>query len=518
MTTQTQPYSQFFLLDNKKFSKNLIVHNLRGFTMDEFEEFEFSPVEQLEWPTTNLRKAIKNIELPKDYEMNDPPEVPLAENTYNVTKDPKGIELATKYRPDIDLRGLELRSEKNSRRWGGLLYRVVADNPDIEQSKNVCIQYIHTWTEQGIFLSRWYHVFAPLMLAILAIWIYSQSFLPPDVFDIPELKDPDRWIPIMEDAQDFFLERPLEPGPLILIIAAILFFVGIWGTFIKPRIEKAGRFSFANSTAFILYAPIFAWTVVLAENERWLIDFAWRWSHIKIRIFDEIYHISPEEQISFVYMSSVIFIGIAILAELLIRWQPGVAHLSHEMDYAPVFVYLELDNKGRWKFDKMRYDRLHYLIGEKTSKEISIKKKWIPIRPYLVIDNNWHSFDTGRPGRIIQILEVIVLIVLAFVGVWQFLLPVEYTRTAFFVITPRWIQILVKIIPFICFLLALRIVAAWSTEIFDDETLVEHRYHLDDHKLRILWNFKPKEPRFVIRKKLQDPFNPDEGFWKDFRD
>ncbi|MFX1512229.1 MAG: hypothetical protein ACFFCQ_06555, partial [Promethearchaeota archaeon] len=205
-------------------------------------------------------------------------------------------------------------------------------------------------------------------------------------------------------------------------------------------------------------------------------------------------------------------------SELLIRWQPHILHLAHRMDYAPVFVYLIRDDQGKWKFDKMRYDRLHYLVGTKDSDEVSIKKHWIPIKPYLVIDNNWHSFDTGRPGRIFQFVQVIVLIVLAVVGIWQFLLPSKLTATEFFIITPRWIQILVKVIPFFCFILALRIVAAWSTEIFDDENLLEYRYQLDDPKLRILWNFKKEEPRFVIRKKLQDPFNPNEKFWESFRD
>ncbi|MFX1514561.1 MAG: hypothetical protein ACFFCQ_18505, partial [Promethearchaeota archaeon] len=273
------------------------------------EKIDMSPAEYFEWPTTNLVKAIKKIEL-KTINFNDPPEVPLAENAYNVTKDPSAINLASKFRPDIDLRGLELRSEKNSRRWGGILYRVISDDPNVEQSKNACIQYIHTWTEQGIFLSRWYHIFAPIMLALIGIWIYSKAFLPADFVEFAEVEDPDKWFPLVEETQDLFY---LKPIPLIMIISLIILFIGIWGTFIKPRIEGAGKFAFVNSTAFILYAPIFFWTMIAAENENWIVEVGWSWDHVILKLFGNRYEIFAEPQVSHIYISSIIFVFIAVL-------------------------------------------------------------------------------------------------------------------------------------------------------------------------------------------------------------
>ena len=45
--------------------------------MDISEKFQLSPVEQLEWPTTNLLQTVKETELTEGFDINDELEVPF---------------------------------------------------------------------------------------------------------------------------------------------------------------------------------------------------------------------------------------------------------------------------------------------------------------------------------------------------------------------------------------------------------------------------------------------------------
>ena len=123
-------------------------------------------VKDVKWQTKSMKKQIekagmrkKGLFLPLDGE--------------DVTKE--NIDLVKEFMPEIRLSGLELRSERKSKAWGGSYFRVIEElnNPD-----HRCIQHVYVWTKQRFFISFWVTVLPLFILGIIGTLIYSYLSYP----------------------------------------------------------------------------------------------------------------------------------------------------------------------------------------------------------------------------------------------------------------------------------------------------------------------------------------------------
>ena len=443
---------------------------LQGKLIDLKEAQEETKVE--EWQTNSLKKQIEKAGLrKKGFTM------PL--DGEDVTE--KEYPLAKAFFPEIQLSGIELRGERNSKAWGGSYFRIIKDR--INEDRRV-IQWIYVWTKQRFFVSFWVTVLPLFVLGIIALLIYS--FL------------------------DF--SRAIIS---VIAIASVFLVVGFIQLVRSLKGLSKGAFYFSNQHLFLVFGGIFLTLLgeiyyskgLESEN---ILPGA-RFIHPDIPIGDIVEPII-QRSLKFTWVAAIFF-ALTIIALILWKWEPpSFTHATHDMDWAPFFIYVHKTSKG-WELDKVRYDAFHYYAETMTLDELKRKNAVRKGSPMFEIPNFWHSFkpNTGINSWFKVILGLITVLLglalgfIAFRAIEGQLLASEVWRFV--------------IIPMILFVGAYLTFSNWPTPIVKKKKIEfsDPRYYLTENRVKIFWNLKGEEPALKVRSKLQDPFMEDE-FFSTFRD
>lgn len=431
------------------------------------------------WQTDSLKKQIEEAGLRKKGFM-----MPLdAENTTQ-----KDIQLVKQFMPEIQLLGWELRSERTSKAWGGAYFRVI-EHTEREKSQK-CIQWIYVWTKQRFFISLWMTVFPLFMLGLIATLIYSYLSFTTALVSI-------------------------------VLIGGIFFLLGFRELFAAIRGLAKGKWYFSNGQLFLIFGAVF-W-LLLAEiylskgsGQEDLISGAESWHILPVgqEIIDNISSaLSLERDIRISWVAIVFFIA-TLVALFLWKWEPpAFTHVTHDMDWAPFFIYISKEPKGDWKLDKVRYDSFHYYAETLTIDQLKRKNALTrDQRPRFEISNFWHSFRPtyGLDDRFKVVFGFLIFIItlavaaIAFIGPSDTLIASDIIRFVF--------------VPLLLMFGAYLVFASWPKSIVDKKIdLSDPIYHLTDNRLRIFWNLRGTEPALKVRSKMQDAFMDDEDFGT-FRD
>ncbi len=435
------------------------------------EEIEKEPVKI--WQTDSLKQHIEKAGLRKKGYM-----MPLVDAEDVTTNE---HHLAKEFMPEVKLTGLELRSEKNSKAWGGSYYRVIKDS---ENEDSRVIQWIYVWTKQRFFISFWVTVLPLFLLGVVGTLIYSYIL----------------------DWKQAILS--------VALIGTIYLLLGL--SALKDAIKglTKGKYYFSNGQLFLVFGAVF-WML--------LVEMYLREAGLLSNIEDYVVAIEAGEgfvenvllsghDLSLSWVGLFYFVATAIALILLKVPLPSFTHTTHDMDWAPLFIYIK--KKGEeWRLDKIRFDAFHYFADTHSyeslvgSKSLGKKKK-----PKLEIPNFWHSFrlKTGfnnwfyvLTGFLLLIISLLLAII-AFVGNPEGVLGADLVRFVF--------------VPVLLFLGAYLSFSKWPTNVVDKKMdLSDKKYHLTVDRLKIFWNLRGEEPALKVRSKLQDPFMDDDDF-KTFRD
>ena len=428
----------------------------------------------VKWQTKSLKKHIedagvrtKGLFMPLDGE--------------DVTVE--SVDLVKEFLPDVQLSGLELRSERKSKAWGGSYFRVIAEH---NNNDHRCIQHVYVWTKQRFFISFWVTVLPLFILGIMGTLIYSYLSFESAIVSI-------------------------------ILIGAIFFVLGAFQIQKAIRGLTRGVYNFSNQHLFVIFGLVM-WLLLiemfLTKPTPSIVEGAETW-HPEIPT-DELIgeFITLEYQLRFSYVSAIFILAGIIALYFWWREPPSFTHATHDMDWAPLFIYIKREGSD-WVLDKIKYDRFHYYAGTKTKEELkkgrALTKDGKHAR--LTIPNFWHSFEP-KVARVpwlsvvIGLFTFLVAIVLALLsfGSKADSSPIDATTIRF------------VIVPLLLFFGAYLAFSKWPTKILDHSLdLNDPIYHISDQKLNIFWNLRGEEPAFKVRSKLQDPFMEDEHFTS-FRD
>ncbi|MFX0084890.1 MAG: DUF362 domain-containing protein [Candidatus Hodarchaeota archaeon] len=422
-----------------------------------------------EWPSEQLQKQLLKIGTTPNLSIN--PQLVTALDITKTESD-ESAKLAYDFNPNIILKGVELRSEKKARAYGGMMYRVLENQTNPNER---CIQYLYTWVRQKWFFSGWYNIIAPLFLSALSIGIFSQTGI--------------------ESKNYTYLSIGLTIAFLLLTGS-----ISVIRTLRGWRRKGKVAYIYRHGYSLIFYAIIF--TGLLFElPSRWngetvIPSFPLLWETV------------------YIPLTSIIFLIVPIFV-LIIIIQPFISVFTHQADYAPVFVYLNKNNGGNWGLEKVRYDKFHHDVTTRYQRELSKKgllknKKQIK----LAIPNSWHSMETNRGfGRLWSTLGFIgfFLSYIALGTLWYFY-PEAVETLDLFALT-----IAISLI----FAYAYFTLAQTKLQKFEGiKFFNQNKNILTNQKLRILWNLSGTDPALKVRQKMQDPFNPDTSgfFWDSFFD
>ncbi|MFW9767933.1 MAG: hypothetical protein ACFFF9_07290 [Candidatus Thorarchaeota archaeon] len=226
----------------------------------------------------------------------------------------------------------------------------------------------------------------------------------------------------------------------------------------------------------------------------------------------------------------------------------GKLPTQHEMDYAPIFVWIKRkegvqvwnDDSNDWIFVKAYWDKFHYYTDKYESEGWMDRKdnlknsQQIP----LTMDSSWHSFslqseerDFPKSSKWFALCGIIFSFVLWFTGFYRIgaiLLSLSAILGHLFLsrYTIQWD--LVSSIDYELDRLRKHILdkkdyekvkgsiqPSWKLSLEDE---IIHKHHLTFDKLKVLWNRESEEARLKIVSKLQDPFNVRPEFYYTFRD
>jgi hypothetical protein len=98
---------------------------------------------------------------------------------------PDANKLAEKYRPEIILQGINLKRERNSLSWGGMLYRVLKQKETEKSDQKAVIQYLYVWTRQKSFFSFWLDVVPLWVLIFLSLYINTDIVFYNPIYGTP---------------------------------------------------------------------------------------------------------------------------------------------------------------------------------------------------------------------------------------------------------------------------------------------------------------------------------------------
>lgn len=438
-----------------------------------------------EWQTKALEEHINKAGLRrKGFVM------PLAEDVKDITKTPEAFSEVQAFLPDVQLSGWELRVERNSKAWGGGYYRVLeTKDPDTEEDLR-CIQWIYVWTKQRVFISLWMTVLPLFLLSLVGTLIYSYLSL-------------------------------REAAVSVGLIGLIFFVLGFSQLFSAIKGLTKGTFYFSNQQLFLVFGGLF-WLLLLeiyftkGSQGKDILDETWH----KIPgqgLIDEFTKNLINKELSVSWVVALFFV-LGLIALILWRFQdriPSFTHATHDMDYAPLFLYLRRKNET-WELEKVRYDAFHYLAETKSQEDLkklgAINKNRKTVK--MEIPNFWHSFAplTGRlNGWVIVFLGILILIASIITGVLSFTASEDSPLgNAIF----RFV-----IFPVSLFVGVYLISVKWPHQLIKKKKtdLSDEKYHLTDNRLNIFWNLSGEEPALKVRSKLQDPWMDDELFTT-FRD
>ncbi|MFX0149977.1 MAG: DUF362 domain-containing protein [Candidatus Hodarchaeota archaeon] len=418
------------------------------------------------WPSEELKEHLLTIGTTPELLVN--PQLEAIDITRSQPE--KSSQLASEFTPEVLLQGLELRSEKKTKSFGGMMYRVLENQNNPSER---CIQYLYTWMHQKWFWSGWYNIIVPLFLSGLGVIIFTQT-------------DETSWFWT-------YIAIGITMG-FLLIAGGLTVIRTIRGW------RRTGKISYIYRHQFslIVYAVIFSGI---------LYELPPRWNGSTI--IPPIEVLKDYIDIVYVPITSIIFLVIPIIV-FIIMIQPFISLFTHKIDFAPVFVYLK--QKGSdWKVTKVRYDKFHHDVATCEKKELKrflIKDKRIK----LAVPNTWHSMTTTRGlGKIIS-----------FFGLLGFILSYIVLAGLLYYYPEA-----VKGMDLIAIAVALSLLCAYAffalnqTKLqkqFSSHDLREQGLILNPEKLAILWNLVGEAPSLKVRQKLQDPFNPDPMFWNSFFD
>lgn len=437
------------------------------------EEVKKEPVRV--WQTKSLKSHIEKAGLRKKGYM-----MPLMD-AEDVTVDEH--QLAKEFFPEVKLTGLELRSERKSKAWGGSYFRILKDS---ENEDNRVIQWIYVWTKQRFFVSFWVTVLPLFILGVLGTLIYSYL-----------------------DFQNAIIS--------VALIGSIFLLLGF--SALKDALKglAKGKYYFSNGQLFVVFGTVF-WLLL---GEMYLKEKGFLRNVEESFAFIE----SGEELIEDIVLGGhpllisrvalFYFIAAAIALILLKVKLPAFTHATHDMDWAPLFIYVT--KKGEeYKLDKIRYDAFHYFADTSTYNSLSQNNALIgKKKPKLEIPNFWHSFriKTGLNNWFYVIAGLVLLFVSLFLGIITFVGNVEWGNLDQIADIIRFV-----VFPLLLFLGAYLATSKWPSDVISKKIdLADTKYHLTDDRLRIFWNLRGQEPALKVRSKLQDPFMDDDDF-STFRD
>jgi hypothetical protein len=217
------------------------------------------------------------------------------------------------------------------------------------------------------------------------------------------------------------------------------------------------------------------------------------------------------------------------------EWSPT----GHDMDYAPIFVWIEKDPDSDWKFIRAIWDTYHYrsdcwprpvprrklhleeedldsLENERMEESETRLKDGKRIR--LSIDNPWRDFSPYTSGFDISLNTLIRISVIA-------VIPSIISVFAENTLLWAWSYVAIIVLMLVLFRVTFDlteegILKEWQevkgNAITEKEFLKKH--HLSQSKLEVLWNLSFEEARLKIISKFQDPFNLRPDFFNSFRD
>lgn len=425
------------------------------------------------WPTEQLKLALKKIIEPTKLE----PDPELAQGVVDVTTEGEAKEQLLDFCPEVKLIGFELRDERRGSSWGGTLARVL-QNSDGDRR---CIQYVHTFTRQRWFISIYWHAIPLLLLAFWGFLVISH-LRGEDSFDIATLS--------------------------ILAIAGSFILAGII-PHLKDFRNKPEEIQlrFRGTTPLIAYgvAELFVIIELMLLNEDRFLGF-----EIQKDLLSG-WEIRGQSLI--IPTSAIILATIGIFLAAVWLRQPKVKGIEsyHEMDYAPIFVWLKKTNP-EWTFERACWDYMHYesachdLASLEEKRCLSDDRKHVR----LVIANTWHAFSLGKGSKKTPILGLILLAA----GLLGFMILLLFEEIE----TSDLIDVLTFVILPEMILAGIYLFFQYPSDLMRDQDLREERYHFTAQKLAILWNLPKKEAQFKIRTKMQDPFSDDPDFFDSFRD
>ncbi|MFX0205615.1 MAG: hypothetical protein ACFFDT_06475 [Candidatus Hodarchaeota archaeon] len=434
------------------------------------------------WQTKSLENHIKKAGLRKRGYM-----MPLAADVKDVTSEPESIEIVREFMPDIELSGWELRAERNSKSWGGSYFRILESTKEDEESK--CIQWIYVWTKQRFFISLWITVLPLFLLALTGSLIYT--FLS-------------------------FQSAMLS----VALIGGIFFILGAKQLYSAIKGLTKGGFYFSNQQLFIVFGAAF-W-LLLAElyvskgsQGTEIYDQAEAFHELPVGqdFVNEISQATINRELAISWVAMLFFLA-SIVALILWKWEPpAFTHATHNMDWAPFFLYLHKKENGKWQLEKVRYDTFHYFVETNTRDELlqrrSISADLKKVR--FEIPNFWHSFKPrgGFSDWFAVFFGILVTLFSIIIGIISFLPNSPLDSNVF-----RFV-----LFPVLLFAGLYLIFSNWPTKIINAKKidLSDEKYHLTENRLRMFWNLRGEEPALKVRSKMQDPFMEDEDFGT-FRD
>ncbi|MHA2244150.1 MAG: hypothetical protein ACXADY_04220 [Candidatus Hodarchaeales archaeon] len=416
------------------------------------------------WQTKSLKKQIEKAGLRKKGFIMPLDAVDVTERDFN---------LAKQFMPEMQLSGIELRSERKSKAWGGSYFRILEDSED-ENSR--CIQWIYVWTKQRFFISLWMTILPLFVLGLLGTLIYSYLSFSHAILSIA-------------------------------LIGGIFFILGASALFDAIKGITKGKYFFSNGQLFIVFGTVF-WALlgeIYVSKETLLFSEDW---HPPIP-GEEIIQPFLNQSLSLSWVSALFFLA-AIIALVLWKWEPpSFTHATHDMDWAPFFVYIR-KSEDSWNLEKVRYDNFHYFADTLSIEQLKKKKAVTKDqRPRFEIPNFWHSFrpNGGFNDWLTVLFGVLILVLTLLSAVISFSTDVLSHEMIRFVL-----------IPVMLFFGAYLIFGNWPTDVISKKNdLSDPIYHLTDNRLRIFWNLRGEEPSLKVRSKLQDPFMDNEDFGT-FRD
>ena len=469
-----------------------------------------------EWPTHHLRKAVEKFspQIPlKNY--------PMGDKWIDITEQENICTFAKKYEPKILLQGQGLISEQCSESWGGMLFRVLEDD---NRSKRI-IQYIYVWMRQQLPFTFWNWVLPLFALFLISIYttidteIYSSNLESVEGIPVPIVK---------------MFTSQFHPG--FSIILSIILIFGIVGF----ELQKA-RNKHDFSIRLIIFPALGVLTLVCIGLEVVLDPLLT--SPLLIVDLNYVFHIldittDMSDIVINIGIFQVLLLLISIGSILILYYQTYVlkikpierffnflnTNLSHDMDYAPIFSYLEQSN-DEWKVSTVCWDLLHYNAGiaKLQGGEGIFKMDFLEKdkKPIMILKGNWHSFQPfssidRKKSSFWWIFHALLLIILAVFGVWltvtnlnvfvsieNFLRPIIGDSLANFIPTSLYRFFYPIMLLWCVYYLVTRRKKTFLKP--NDQNLCQLRYYyLSDNKCQLLWSL-PLEPQFLIQEKLQNP-------------